>query len=61
MFLLVVQEVKPEVPNKVSELPVEQMVEFSVTLINQEYTPELSDPESPQYQKLAAKFQVQVR
>ncbi|KAJ6665816.1 hypothetical protein lerEdw1_001288 [Lerista edwardsae] len=56
-----VKEVKPEVPNRVSELPVEQMVEFSVTLTNQEYTPELSDPESPQYQKLAAKFQVQMQ
>ncbi|XP_015271972.1 PREDICTED: interphotoreceptor matrix proteoglycan 1 [Gekko japonicus] len=33
----------------------------SITLINQEYTPELSDPTSPQYQKLAAKFQLQMQ
>uniref|UniRef100_A0A8D2LZ15 Interphotoreceptor matrix proteoglycan 1 n=1 Tax=Varanus komodoensis TaxID=61221 RepID=A0A8D2LZ15_VARKO len=59
--LLSFQELKPEVPNIVSEVPVEQMVEFSVTLTDQEYTPELSDPTSPQYQKLAAKFQLQVR
>ncbi|XP_077169775.1 interphotoreceptor matrix proteoglycan 1 [Paroedura picta] len=53
-----VKEIKPEVPNIVSG---DQMVEFSVTLINQEYTPELSDPTSPQYQKLAAKFQLQMQ
>ncbi|XP_060608923.2 interphotoreceptor matrix proteoglycan 1 isoform X1 [Anolis sagrei] len=55
------KEIKPEVPNIVSEHPVEQMVEFSVTLTNQEYTPELSDPTTPQYQKLAAKFQLQMQ
>uniref|UniRef100_A0A8D2M103 Interphotoreceptor matrix proteoglycan 1 n=1 Tax=Varanus komodoensis TaxID=61221 RepID=A0A8D2M103_VARKO len=59
--LLSFQELKPEVPNIVSEVPVEQMVEFSVTLTDQEYTPELSDPTSPQYQKLAAKFQLQMQ
>ncbi|NWX90115.1 IMPG1 protein, partial [Nothoprocta pentlandii] len=47
--------------NAVPELPVEQMVEFSVTLTDQEYTPELSDPESPQYRQLAAKFQLQMQ
>lgn len=36
------------------------MVEFSVTLTDQEYTAELSDPNSPEYQQLAAKFQLQV-
>uniref|UniRef100_A0A8C5U5P2 Interphotoreceptor matrix proteoglycan 1 n=1 Tax=Malurus cyaneus samueli TaxID=2593467 RepID=A0A8C5U5P2_9PASS len=46
--------------NAVPELPVEQMVEFSVTLTDQEYTAELSDPSSPEYQQLAAKFQLQV-
>ncbi|XP_062981868.1 interphotoreceptor matrix proteoglycan 1 [Elgaria multicarinata webbii] len=56
-----VKELKPEVPNIVSEFPVEQMVEFSVTLTNQEYTPELSDPSTAQYQKLAAKFQLQMQ
>jgi len=45
----------------VPELPAEQMVEFSVTLTDQEYTAELSDPNSPQYRQLAAKFQLQVR
>ncbi|XP_060092257.1 interphotoreceptor matrix proteoglycan 1 [Heteronotia binoei] len=48
-------------PNIVSEVPGEQMVEFSVTLTNQEYTPELGDPTSLQYQKLAAKFQLQMQ
>ncbi|NXD84958.1 IMPG1 protein, partial [Halcyon senegalensis] len=47
--------------NTVPELPVEQMVEFSVTLTDQEYTPELGDPNSPQYQQLAAKFQLQMQ
>ncbi|NXN08844.1 IMPG1 protein, partial [Indicator maculatus] len=47
--------------NTVPELPVEQMVEFSVTLTDQEFTPELSDPESPQYRQLAAKFQRQMQ
>ncbi|XP_010211479.1 PREDICTED: interphotoreceptor matrix proteoglycan 1, partial [Tinamus guttatus] len=47
--------------NTVPELPVEQMVEFSVTLTDQEYTPELNDPESPQYRQLAAKFQLQMQ
>lgn len=46
--------------NAVPELPVEQMVEFSVTLTDQEYTAELSDPNSPEYQQLATKFQLQV-
>ncbi|KAM8809930.1 interphotoreceptor matrix proteoglycan 1 [Eudromia elegans] len=47
--------------NAVPELPVEQMVEFSVTLTDQEYTPELNDPDSPQYRQLAAKFQLQMQ
>ncbi|NWH60714.1 IMPG1 protein, partial [Geococcyx californianus] len=47
--------------NTVPELPVEQMVEFSVTLTDQEYTAELSDPNSPQYRQLAAKFQLQMQ
>ncbi|NXP56402.1 IMPG1 protein, partial [Heliornis fulica] len=47
--------------NTVPEQPVEQMVEFSVTLTDQEYTPELSDPNSPQYRQLAAKFQLQMQ
>ncbi|XP_025958075.1 interphotoreceptor matrix proteoglycan 1 [Dromaius novaehollandiae] len=47
--------------NAVPELPVEQMVEFSVTLTDQEYTAELNDPNSPQYRQLAAKFQLQMQ
>ncbi|NWX16141.1 IMPG1 protein, partial [Aegotheles bennettii] len=47
--------------NTVPEMPVEQMVEFSVTLTDQEYTVELNDPNSPQYQQLAAKFQLQMQ
>ncbi|KAF1668664.1 Interphotoreceptor matrix proteoglycan 1, partial [Aptenodytes patagonicus] len=47
--------------NTVPELPVEQMVEFSVTLTDQEYTAELNDPNSPQYRQLAAKFQLQMK
>ncbi|NWI51161.1 IMPG1 protein, partial [Calyptomena viridis] len=47
--------------NTVPELPMEQMVEFSVTLTDQEYTAELSDPNSPEYQQLAAKFQLQMK
>ncbi|NWR92997.1 IMPG1 protein, partial [Furnarius figulus] len=47
--------------NAVPELPVEQMVEFSVTLTDQEYTAELSDPNSPEYRQLAAKFQLQMK
>ncbi|KAM3851041.1 interphotoreceptor matrix proteoglycan 1 [Vipera latastei] len=52
---------KPEVPNIISKLPVEQTVEFSVTLNNQEYTPDLNNPASPLYQKLAAKYQLQMQ
>ncbi|NWQ69540.1 IMPG1 protein, partial [Neopipo cinnamomea] len=57
-FLLLSQELGT---NAVPELPVEQMVEFSVTLTDQEYTTELSDPNSPEYQQLAAKFQLQMK
>ncbi|XP_025044919.2 interphotoreceptor matrix proteoglycan 1 [Pelodiscus sinensis] len=56
-----VKGLEPEVTNTVPELPGEQMVEFSVTLINHEYTPELSDPNSPQFQELAAKIQHQMQ
>ncbi|XP_039202546.1 interphotoreceptor matrix proteoglycan 1 isoform X2 [Crotalus tigris] len=52
---------KLEVPNIISKLPVEQTVEFSVTLNNQEYTPDLNNPASPLYQKLAAKYQLQMQ
>uniref|UniRef100_A0A8C7E3E8 Interphotoreceptor matrix proteoglycan 1 n=1 Tax=Naja naja TaxID=35670 RepID=A0A8C7E3E8_NAJNA len=59
--LEIIQRLKPEVPNIISKLPVEQTVEFSVTLSNQEYTPDLNNPGSPLYQKLAAKYQLQVK
>ncbi|XP_060545091.1 interphotoreceptor matrix proteoglycan 1 [Pantherophis guttatus] len=54
-------KLKPEVPNIISKQPVQQTVEFSVTLSNQEYTPDLNNPGSPLYQKLAAKYQVQMQ
>ncbi|XP_040285976.1 interphotoreceptor matrix proteoglycan 1 [Bufo bufo] len=48
-----------EVTNLVPEQPKQQIVEFTVTLNNQEFTTELSDPNSPQYQELATNFQLQ--
>ncbi|KAM9382196.1 interphotoreceptor matrix proteoglycan 1 [Phaethornis superciliosus] len=53
--------VKEMETNTVPELPVEQMVEFSVTLTDHQYTAELNDPNSPQYRQLAAKFQLQMQ
>ncbi|KAM4694309.1 interphotoreceptor matrix proteoglycan 1 [Discoglossus pictus] len=52
---------KEEVTNLVPEQPVQQIVEFTVTLTNQQFTEELSDPSSPQYQELADNFQVQMQ
>ncbi|XP_077145971.1 interphotoreceptor matrix proteoglycan 1 [Ranitomeya variabilis] len=45
-----------EVTNIVPEQQKQQIVEFTVTLNNQEFTNELSDPNSPQYQELATNF-----
>uniref|UniRef100_A0A8C6XZW1 Interphotoreceptor matrix proteoglycan 1 n=1 Tax=Naja naja TaxID=35670 RepID=A0A8C6XZW1_NAJNA len=60
--LEIIQRVRLKIfPNIISKLPVEQTVEFSVTLSNQEYTPDLNNPGSPLYQKLAAKYQLQVK
>ncbi|XP_071998186.1 interphotoreceptor matrix proteoglycan 1 isoform X2 [Engystomops pustulosus] len=50
-----------EVTNLVPEQPKQQIVEFTVTLNNQEFTSELSDPNSPQYQELSANFQLQMQ
>ncbi|XP_075454102.1 interphotoreceptor matrix proteoglycan 1 isoform X1 [Ascaphus truei] len=50
-----------EVTNLVPEQPVQQIVEFTVTLTNQGFTAELSDPSSPQYQELATNFQLQMQ
>ncbi|KAM3932175.1 interphotoreceptor matrix proteoglycan 1 isoform 1-T1 [Leptodactylus fuscus] len=50
-----------EVTNLVPEQPKQQIVEFTVTLNNQQFTTELSDPNSPQYQELATNFQVQMQ
>ncbi|XP_041419040.1 interphotoreceptor matrix proteoglycan 1 isoform X2 [Xenopus laevis] len=49
-----------EVTNLVPEQPVQQTVEFTVTLTKQEFTDELSDPNSPQYQELARNSQLQM-
>ncbi|XP_040205925.1 interphotoreceptor matrix proteoglycan 1 isoform X2 [Rana temporaria] len=49
------------VTNVIPEAPTQQIVEFSVTLNNQEFTAELSDPNSPQYQELASNFQRQMQ
>ncbi|XP_069582778.1 interphotoreceptor matrix proteoglycan 1 [Ranitomeya imitator] len=45
-----------EVTNIAPEQQKQQIVEFTVTLNNQEFTNELSDPNSPQYQELATTF-----
>ncbi|XP_069462385.1 interphotoreceptor matrix proteoglycan 1 isoform X1 [Ambystoma mexicanum] len=50
-----------EITNTVPEQPTEQIVEFTVTLTNQRYTEELSDPSSVPYQELAASFQLQMQ
>ncbi|XP_077343478.1 interphotoreceptor matrix proteoglycan 1 isoform X2 [Lithobates pipiens] len=62
----IVNDTKPlseeiDVTNIIPETPTQQIVEFSVTLNNQEFTAELSDPNSPQYQGLASDFQRQMQ
>ncbi|XP_073482936.1 interphotoreceptor matrix proteoglycan 1 isoform X2 [Aquarana catesbeiana] len=62
----IVNDTKPlseetDVANIIPETPTQQIVEFSVTLNNQEFTAELSDPNSPQYQGLASDFQRQMQ
>ncbi|XP_075197618.1 interphotoreceptor matrix proteoglycan 1 [Anomaloglossus baeobatrachus] len=45
-----------EVTNLIPAHPKQQIVEFTITLKNQEFTSELSDPNSPRYQELATNF-----
>uniref|UniRef100_A0A8D0A4J8 Interphotoreceptor matrix proteoglycan 1 n=1 Tax=Sander lucioperca TaxID=283035 RepID=A0A8D0A4J8_SANLU len=49
-----------ELPNVVPESPVEQMVEFSIDLVDPGYRELLDDPDSPQYIDLAHHLQDQV-
>ncbi|MGH0138815.1 UNVERIFIED_CONTAM: hypothetical protein FKN15_011836 [Acipenser sinensis] len=48
-----------DLTNAVHEEPVEQVVEFSITLTDQDYSELLSNPSTPQYQDLARSFQDQ--
>ncbi|XP_022359329.1 interphotoreceptor matrix proteoglycan 1 isoform X2 [Enhydra lutris kenyoni] len=48
-------------PTKISEGPLEQKVLLSVTLANQKLEAELTDSQSPYYQELAAKSQLQMQ
>ncbi|KAM5165174.1 interphotoreceptor matrix proteoglycan 1 [Mantella aurantiaca] len=50
-----------DVTNFVPEQPKQQIVEFTVTLNNQEYIAELNDHNSPQYQELSSNFQLQMQ
>uniref|UniRef100_H3ADG8 Interphotoreceptor matrix proteoglycan 1 n=1 Tax=Latimeria chalumnae TaxID=7897 RepID=H3ADG8_LATCH len=47
--------------NIIPEKPVEQVVEFSAILTNHDYTEELSDPNSPQYQDLVRNVHIQMQ
>lgn len=49
-----------ELPNVVPESPVEQIVEFSIDLVDPGYRELLDDPDSPQYIDLAHHLQDQV-
>ncbi|XP_067845662.1 interphotoreceptor matrix proteoglycan 1 [Heptranchias perlo] len=49
------------VTNIIPELPSEQVVEFSVKLTNQNYSMELSDPNSFEYQELTRRFEIQMQ
>ncbi|EFB19753.1 hypothetical protein PANDA_013200, partial [Ailuropoda melanoleuca] len=50
-----------EKSTKVPEGPLEQKVELSITLANQKFKAELMDSQSPYYQELAAKSQLQMQ
>ncbi|XP_047194164.1 interphotoreceptor matrix proteoglycan 2 [Hippoglossus stenolepis] len=56
-----VEEEDPELPNVVPESPVEQMVEFSIDLVDPGYRELLDDPDSPQYIDLAHHLQDQMQ
>ncbi|KAI4787237.1 hypothetical protein KUCAC02_036601, partial [Chaenocephalus aceratus] len=57
--LLLLQE--SELPNLVPEGPVEQMLEFSIDLVDPGYRELLDDPDSPQYIDLAHHLQDQMQ
>ncbi|KAL3052062.1 hypothetical protein OYC64_004755 [Pagothenia borchgrevinki] len=54
------EEEESELPNLVPEGPVEQMLEFSIDLVDPGYRELLDDPDSPQYIDLAHHLQDQV-
>ncbi|XP_060947946.1 interphotoreceptor matrix proteoglycan 2 [Limanda limanda] len=56
-----VKEEEAELPNVVPESPVEQMVEFSIDLVDPGYRELLDDPDSPQYIDLAHHLQDQMQ
>lgn len=61
MFLPVFFVLKDlELPNVVPESPLEQIVEFSIDLVDPGYRELLDDPDSPQYIDLAHHLQDQV-
>ncbi len=49
-----------DLPNVVPESPLEQIVEFSIDLVDPGYRELLDDPDSPQYVDLAHHLQDQV-
>ncbi|KAM3602299.1 uncharacterized protein V6R79_001581 [Siganus canaliculatus] len=51
----------PELPNVVPESPVEQIVDFSIDLVDPGYRELLDDPDSPQYIDLAQHLQDQMQ
>uniref|UniRef100_A0A3Q2V0X5 Interphotoreceptor matrix proteoglycan 1 n=1 Tax=Haplochromis burtoni TaxID=8153 RepID=A0A3Q2V0X5_HAPBU len=51
----------PELPNVVPDSPVEQIVEFSIDLVDPGYRELLDDPDSPQYIDLAQHLQDQMQ
>lgn len=59
-WLLFVVLKDSELPNVVPESPVEQIVEFSIDLVDPGYRELLDDPDSPQYIDLAHHLQDQV-
>uniref|UniRef100_A0A8C0KGU0 Interphotoreceptor matrix proteoglycan 1 n=1 Tax=Canis lupus dingo TaxID=286419 RepID=A0A8C0KGU0_CANLU len=50
-----------KMPTIISEGPLEQKVELSITLTNQRFKAELTDSQSPYYQELAEKSQLQMQ
>lgn len=50
-----------ELPNIVPEQLLEQVVEFTITIVNPEYGHLLNDPDSPQYHDLTRNLRDQVQ